>query len=184
MQKKVVVVGDGTVGKTSILHSYAYNTFPKEYIPTVFDNYETDVMVNGTRYELHIWDTAGQSDYDRLRPLSYPHTDAFLLCFSIANEASYQNIIDKWYPEVTHYQPGVPILLVGTKIDLREDKNRKPPCLKPNDGEKMRDKIKAVKYLECSALTQQGLKAVFDEAILAALEKPKPVKTSKRCIIL
>jgi len=75
-------------------------------------------------------------------------------------------------------------LLVGTKIDLREDKNRKPPCLKPSDGEKMREKIKAVKYLECSALTQQGLKAVFDEAILAALEKPKPIKTSKRCIIL
>jgi len=182
MQKKVVVVGDGTVGKTSLLHSYAYNTFPKEYIPTVFDNYETDVMVNGARYELHIWDTAGQSDYDRLRPLSYPHTDAFLLCFSVGNPASYQNILDKWHPEVMHYQPGAPVLLIGTKADLRDDKKVK--CITKEEAERLRSKVNAVKYLECSALTQQGLKAVFDEAILAALERKQGPRPARKCVIL
>jgi len=187
---KCVVVGDGAVGKTCLLISYTTNAFPGEYIPTVFDNYSANVMVDGKPVNLGLWDTAGQEDYDRLRPLSYPQTDVFLVCFSIISQASFDNVKTKWYPEITHHAPNVPILLVGTKADLRNDQNmistlaaKGQSLITPEAAEGTRKQIGAVKYLECSALTQEGLKAVFDEAIRAALNKKKP-QANKSCNLL
>lgn len=57
-------------------------------------------MVDGRPINLGLWDTAGQEDYDRLRPLSYPQTDVFLLCFAINTPTSYDNIKNKWFPEI------------------------------------------------------------------------------------
>ncbi|CAI4210997.1 unnamed protein product [Parascedosporium putredinis] len=159
--------------KTCLLISYTTNAFPGEYIPTVFDNYSASVMVDGKPISLGLWDTAGQEDYDRLRPLSYPQTD--------------------WYPEIDHHAPNIPIILVGTKLDLRED----PSTLDALRAKRMdpvsydqallcAKEIKAHKYLECSALTQRNLKSVFDEAIRAVLN-PRPVQVKQKkskCTIL
>jgi len=180
---KCVVVGDGAVGKTCLLISYTTNAFPGEYIPTVFDNYSANVMVDGRPINLGLWDTAGQEDYDRLRPLSYPQTDVFLVCFSVVSMPSFNNVKSKWIPEIQHHAPGVPVILVGTKSDLRNDRETQATLNQKNlqmvsaaEANDMVSQIKAVKYIECSALTQEGLKGVFDEAIRAALYKPKAKK--------
>jgi len=173
---KIVVVGDGAVGKTCLLMAYTSKTFPREYVPTVFDNYSANVNIAGKTVALSLWDTAGQEDYDRLRPLSYPQTDIFMLCFSVISETSYSNVKTKWYPEVMHHCPSAQVLLIGTKIDLREDQemieNLKDKGLSPipaSQGEELAAEIKAIKYMECSALTMDGLKEVFDTAIKAKI---------------
>jgi len=187
---KCVVVGDGAVGKTCLLISYTTNAFPGEYIPTVFDNYSANVMVDGKPINLGLWDTAGQEDYDRLRPLSYPQTDVFLVCFSVIATSSFENVKAKWIPEIQHHAPGVPLVLVGTKSDLRGDQEQMSQLtskgltmVSNQDAQIMAKEIGAAKYLECSALTQEGLKAVFDEAIRAALQ-PKKKKKKGGCQIL
>lgn len=188
---KCVIVGDGAVGKTCLLISYTTNAFPGEYIPTVFDNYSANVMVDGRPVNLGLWDTAGQEDYDRLRPLSYPQTDVFLVAFSIISPHSFDNVKSKWWPEIQHHAPGVPIILVGTKSDLRNDQSmiqqlqaKGMSIIKEEEARSRAEDIGAVKYLECSALTQEGLKNVFDEAIRAALNKPKANNKKGGCVLL
>ncbi|XP_035769483.1 cell division control protein 42 homolog [Neolamprologus brichardi] len=140
---KCVVVGDGAVGKTCLLISYTTNKFPSEYVPTL------------------VSPPAGQEDYDRLRPLSYPQTDVFLVCFSVVSPSSFENVREKWVPEISHHCPRTPFLLVGTQVDLRDDSNtleklakNKQRALSCESGEKLARELKAVKYVECSALTQ------------------------------
>ena len=89
--------------------------------PTVFDNYTMDVQLDEKDVKLGIWDTAGQEDYNRIRPLSYPGTHIFVMCFSVVSPTSFANVKSKWVPEVAHHCPGVPLLLVGTKYDLIDD---------------------------------------------------------------
>jgi len=191
---KIVVVGDGAVGKTCLLMAYTSKTFPREYVPTVFDNYSANVNIAGKTVALSLWDTAGQEDYDRLRPLSYPQTDVFMLCFSVVSETSYQNIKTKWYPEVMHHCPTAQVVLVGTKVDLREDndtveelKEKGLKTVPTDDGDVLANEIKALKYMECSALTMDGLKEVFDFAIKAKIvggKKGGKTKRKRDCILL
>ena len=189
---KCVVVGDGAVGKTCLLISYTTNAFPGEYIPTVFDNYSANVMVDGKPINLGLWDTAGQEDYDRLRPLSYPQTDVFLICFSVISPASFENVKTKWHPEIQHHAPGVPFILVGTKSDLRDDeetlerlREKRLAPVEEGRAHGLIQELGGYKYLECSALTQKGLKTVFDEAIRCVLlhQAPAPRKKQK-CTLL
>ncbi|KAF7669393.1 hypothetical protein LDENG_00193120 [Lucifuga dentata] len=174
---KCVLVGDGAVGKTSLVVSYTTNGYPTEYIPTAFDNFSAVVSVDGQPVKLQLCDTAGQDEFDKLRPLCYTSADVFLLCFSVVSPASFQNVPEKWIPEIRRHAPFAPLVLVGTQCDLREDvkvlidlaKYRERP-VDPVDARDCAMEIGAVAYLECSSLTQKNLKEVFDTAILASLQ--------------
>jgi len=168
---------------------FSKDQFPEVYVPTVFENYVADIEVDGRQVELALWDTAGQEDYDRLRPLSYPDTDVILMCFSIDSPDSLENIPEKWTPEVKHFCPNVPIILVGNKKDLRQDsitikelQKMKQEPVKPEEGRAMAEKINAFAYLECSAKTKEGVRDVFETATKAALAVKK--KKKHPCVLL
>ncbi|KAB8293787.1 hypothetical protein EYC80_009272 [Monilinia laxa] len=171
--KKIVVVGDGGCGKTCLLISYSQGYFPEKYVPTVFENYITfpTHQQSGKTLELALWDTAGQEEYDRLRPLSYPETDLLFVCFAIDCPNSLENVMDKWYPEVLHFCPYTPLILVGLKSDLRTKRTcidlLKTQGLTPvtaEQGMAVARKMGA-RYMECSSKEMTGVEEIFTEAI-------------------
>ena len=176
---KCVVIGDCAVGKTVMFKQQVERYFWEDNIPTVFDNYSTEITVDGRPELLGLWDTAGQEDYDRMRPLSYPNADVFLICFSIISPASYENVMSKWYKELQNQQAiditKIPIILVGTKLDLRDDQGMLAKLAEKNltplsfeKGEKLKRKIGASVFLECSGKTNHGVQAVFDAVVRAS----------------
>ncbi|OQR73627.1 cell division control protein 42-like [Tropilaelaps mercedesae] len=158
-----------------------------------FDNYSGNHQLAQGVVNVHLWDTAGQEDYERLRPLSYPGTDVFILCFSVTSKSSHDNIIHKWHPEIRHHCRGVPFVLVGTKADLRRpDLHRSTESLnlqRPQSGDfvskrtakRTARKLGARCYLECSSKELQGVHEVFETAILSVLA-PRPER--RRCTLL
>ncbi|GAA5900753.1 hypothetical protein JCM6882_007656 [Rhodosporidiobolus microsporus] len=172
---KLTCVGDGGVGKTCLLIVYSQKRFPTDYIPTVFENYVLNKPYNNKIVEFALWDTAGQEEYDRLRPLSYPETHVVFICFSVDYPVSLENVEDKWHPEVSHFLDSVPVILVATKVDLRTDQRtldllraqgRHP--VTPSEGEAVAKRIGA-RYAEVSAMRGEGVEEVFERALGEAM---------------
>nr|XP_033776915.1 rho-related GTP-binding protein RhoD [Geotrypetes seraphini] len=192
---KAVIVGDGGCGKTSLLMVFARGDFPEVYVPTVFEKYTTTFQLGSKSVEMNLWDTAGQEDYDRLRPLSYTGANVILICYDVTNPGSYDNVLTKWYPEVNHFCKGVPVLLVGCKTDLRKDKIRlrklREDRLEPityQKGQSMAREVRALMYLECSAKFQENIMDIFAEATAAALhgikrKQRKSNKSKRSCVV-
>jgi len=190
IRKKIVTVGDSSCGKTCLHTTFVRDRFPVEYVPRVFESHVFDIRVDGKTVELALWDTVGDEEYDRLRPLSYPDTDVFLMCFSIDSPESLAKVLEKWTPEVSHFCPDVPIILVGNKKDLRNDESAgrelskmKQEPVKSEEGSLMCERIKAYAYLECSAKTKEGVRDVFTTAVRAALMTDERRNKRKCCIV-
>jgi small GTP-binding protein len=137
--------------------------------------------------KLLLCDTAGQEDYDALRPLSYPQTDVFIMTYSIISPQSLQHIKNKWHKEISDPQFGnAPIILVGTKSDMRDDPDIVESMLEENmrpvterEGREMADELGAHAFIECSATTQEGLSDVFDEAAKCVMKARNIRKKSR-----
>ncbi|KAM6902659.1 rho-related GTP-binding protein RhoF [Xenentodon cancila] len=191
---KIVIVGDGGCGKTSLLMVYAKGDFPEKYAPSVFEKYVTTISLGGKEIKLNLYDTAGQDDYDRLRPLSYQEANLILVCFDVTNPTSFENVLIKWYPEVKHFCQDIPVILIGCKTDLRKDKEcarkLKAMNLDPityTQGEETCQQMNAEVYLECSAKYQENVEDVFREATKRALSfnrKQRNHKRKKKCVVL
>lgn len=125
--------------------------------PTVFENYVHDIFIDNVHVELSLWDTAGQEEFDRLRSLSYDDTHAILLCFSVDSPDSLENVESKWVGEIAENCPGVKLVLVALKCDLREqgkedDEDGEPQgqrkqMIDYKQGLAVAEKIKALRYL-------------------------------------
>ncbi|KAJ3827828.1 P-loop containing nucleoside triphosphate hydrolase protein [Lentinula raphanica] len=116
LQRKVVVCGDGACGKTSLLNVFTRGFFTQVYEPTVFENYVHDLYVDDQLVELSLWDTAGQEEFDRLRSLSYAETHVVMICFSVDNPVSLENVESKWLDEILEFCPGVKVRGFLTKL--------------------------------------------------------------------
>ena len=169
---KCVVIGDGGVGKTSLLMTYRFDAFPSE-VPNVSDTFGKQVKVDELTYNLNLWDLWILHWHDvHLYRLIFADTDIFLICFSVAEPASFKNVEESWLPLIKNHCPNTPFILVGTKVDLRDDKatldelaKKQEEMVSKEEGKRMAESLKAAKYLECSAKAQEGMKNLFDEAI-------------------
>lgn len=193
--KKLVIVGDGACGKTCLLYRYEKDDFQHGYVPTIFGNSEKEVdhpENPGEKFKLQLWDTAGQEEYEATRTLCYPGTHVLLMAFSIVTPDSFANIKNMWVPESKRDGlKGVPIVLVGTKLDLRKDpatlemlheRNEEP--VTQAQALKMKEDIGAVTYVETSALTSEGVVKVFQEAAIAAFRSKNSEPASGGCCVV
>ncbi|KAI0393027.1 putative RHO3 protein [Xylariaceae sp. FL0594] len=195
-QRKLVLLGDGACGKTSLLNVFTRGYFPTVYEPTVFENYVHDIFVDGVHIELSLWDTAGQEEFDRLRSLSYDNTDVVVLCFSVDSKDSLENVESKWIGEIQENCPGVKLVLVALKCDLRENNDEeedgapdgaqreKKPMIDYNQGLDVARRIKAMRYLECSAMRNRGVNEAFTEAARVALSVKPSHEQESKCVVM
>ncbi|KAF2731515.1 GTP-binding protein rhoA [Polyplosphaeria fusca] len=191
IRRKLVIVGDGACGKTCTLFAFMRGTFPEVYVPTVFENHVADIGVGYKHVELDFWDTAGQVDFQRLRPLSYPGSHVVLIAYAIDSPDSLDNVKADWIYEVSHFCEGLPIVLVGLKGDLRNDAatikelhrlNQTPIIFK--EGLQMAKSIGASAFVECSAKTHSGVSEVYLAAGTLALSDPRRNGKAVKCAVM
>lgn len=180
---KIVVVGDGACGKTCLLEVFKSDKFPEEYVPTVVDNFVKVVKYDKNKsVSLALWDTAGQEDYDTIRPLSYRETNLVLICYTIANKKNLENISTKWLMEIKNYCPSAGYFLIALKKDLRfEDGVDKENLVSTEDGKRLAEKIKALDFIECSALTRENVDLVFTRAAKHIAENKPSESPQETC---
>ena len=179
-RRKLVIVGDSGVGKTSAAILWIKGRLPMGYIPSVYENCDRDVTVDSNLVQMSVFDTTGEDCYERLRPLSYPDSHVMMIAYGIDSPQSLRNVIEKWIAEVLHFCAGLPIILVGMKADLRdnpktveqlESRGERPVSFK--EGYEVAKTIGASAYVECSALTNKGVEEVYEAASRLALGKPR-----------
>uniref|UniRef100_A0A6P7G6G9 Ras-like GTP-binding protein rhoA n=1 Tax=Diabrotica virgifera virgifera TaxID=50390 RepID=A0A6P7G6G9_DIAVI len=186
-RKKIVIIGDKSSGKTSLLRAFTQEVSPVEYIPKILEYALVDVRTAGKDIELALWNTAGQEHFDRLCSILYPDADAILLCFSFDKPETLDSVVNKWYPEIQKRCKNVSIILVGNKVDLRYDfqliktlrKIKKAP-VRSSEAKAVADGIKAFSYVECSAKTHVGVNEVFHNAVRAIVSPKRERKRSSR----
>jgi Ras-related C3 botulinum toxin substrate 1 len=169
----MVFVGDGAVGKSSMLMEQNQPGSAKnaEYVP-VHDNVTKEFFSNGDKTNFGLWDIGGREDYDRLRPLSYPGTSFFIVCFAVDNPISLENIKSKWYPEINHHCPDVPKLLISTKEDRRDDpeiikklKERDWNFVEEKEAIAMQQEIGAFAYIPTSAWNHINVDEILEQCL-------------------
>jgi len=185
---KLVFNGDCATGKTCLLVRYAENKFPDEFV----HHYSANVSVGSGKaigkacagavdvpdvVSVGLWDTAGREDYDRLRPLSYPNTNCFVVTASICSPTSVHNVTAKWLPEIFHHCPGARVVLCLTKTDLADDEELSaklrergdPDCAAQRAALHAVAKKHGCRVVETSALTGEGVAEAFDVIIAEGL---------------
>jgi len=160
-QFKISVVGDGAVGKTSLIRKYTKGNFEKDYIKTIgaqFSRFEKEI--NNDIVNLVFWDIAGQEDFDFLQPLFYKESKASIVVYSLEENDLGQNSLDHikdWVQNLRKYCGTIPMILFANKVDLVEEGD-----LNLLDIKNVVDKYNFIKFSLTSAKTGQGVNEAFD----------------------
>ena len=168
---KITVIGDGGVGKTSLIKKYTKGSFKKEYIKTLgaqFSKY--DEKIENSAVKLFFWDIAGQKEFSFMRPTFYKGSKAAIIVFSLApNEIddSFQHI-SEWHEDIKKYCGNIPIVLFGNKMDLVNDEE-----LYKSKVEEIVDKRDFLGYYKTSAKTGNGVYKSFQAIIKDLYERYK-----------
>lgn len=179
---KVTLVGDSGVGKTNLMDVFHGEDYKEEITDPVPHNRSNTITIQNKEYNLAVYDTRGSSDFDKLRPLAYPNTDTFIICFSIVSPRSFANIKTKWIPEITKYCPGTPFIIIGTKSDLRNDAETLQQLQANNESvvtQQQGENLVAEQctiadintfYWECSSMAGEGIEHPFHQALSHHIE--------------
>ncbi|NVM36826.1 MAG: GTP-binding protein, partial [Candidatus Lokiarchaeota archaeon] len=161
---KISIIGDGGVGKTSLIKKFTKGTFEKDYIKTIgaqFSRYDKEI--NGDVINLIFWDIAGQDDFNFLHPLFYRESKGCIIVFSLEDneigEKSFKHI-ENWHNELKKYCSDIPVVLFANKVDLIKQNNLDPTEIQ--DSVKKHDFLG---YYLTSANTGQGVYESFNAII-------------------
>jgi small GTP-binding protein len=157
---KITVIGDGAVGKTSLIKKYTQGSFQKDYIKTLgaqFSKYDEEI--EGDNCKLFFWDIAGQREFDFMRPTFYKGSKAAIIVFSHTDEDSFNHIED-WHEDIKKYTGDLPIVLFGNKTDLVDEKD-----LNDKAVNKIVTENNFLDYYNTSAKTGSGVYEAFQAII-------------------
>jgi len=161
---KIIVIGDGGVGKTSLIQQFTKGSFQKDYIKTVGAQFSMhNKLINGFNIRLIFWDIAGQNDFNFLRPTFYKDCNGAIIVYSLEqNNLGYRSFenIRKWYEDILKFCRKIPTVLLANKVDLIEEHN-----LNKNEIKEVVDKNSFLGYHITSAKTSQGVIDAFDALI-------------------
>lgn len=187
IHKKVIILGDSGSCKTSLGVTLKEGGFPTEYVPVCFENMSVEASKDGVKYSFNMWDVTCGEDGDRVHLLAYPQSDLCVLLYPIDSPTSHKRITSKWIPELVEHLPGVPWVLVATKIDLRE---HQPTLDRLNDlhqrgtvtteeGQDLASRHGASGFVEVSPLTGYGMKECLT-AWLDAFAPTSPTRSKSK----
>ncbi|TID14517.1 rac-like GTP-binding protein RAC9 isoform X1 [Venturia nashicola] len=184
---KLVTLSSRAKVQCSLLYAYTEDEYPSSYCPVFVEDVAISVLTGGETCNVLLSNTTGQESYDGLRSLNYRgplKRDVILLCAEIGRDDDYTLAAEKWAPEARRFAPNTPYILVGVRCPRDDDEQVKPYNLGEDAvyGKAMARRMGALMYLECDVFTLQGVKQVFDKAIMTALnppELPAPDKQKK-----
>jgi small GTP-binding protein len=164
---KLILGGDGGVGKTSMVHRFVENSFQQDYKATI----GTSIMKKECNFEglessvrFVIWDLAGQTQFRRIRKSYLANAEAGILVFDVTRHKTYENI-QNWYEEIKEVTPKISLLLVGNKIDLEDQRE-----VNREEGEALAEEIE-VSYVETSAKTGENIDDAFRMLALEMIKR-------------
>eukprot|EP01091_Cochliopodium_minus_P008397 TRINITY_DN1899_c0_g2_i1.p1 TRINITY_DN1899_c0_g2~~TRINITY_DN1899_c0_g2_i1.p1 ORF type:complete len:185 (+),score=36.80 TRINITY_DN1899_c0_g2_i1:3-557(+) len=176
-QYRIAIMGDGSVGKTSITLKYCHNKFQEEYDPTIEDSYTREITVDGKTTLIEILDTAGQDDFKTLRPNWIRRSNAYILTYSITSKLTFGNL-DGFYKDIVKVKPKPITLVVGNKKDLPT-----PREVTFEEGNNFAKDIDS-EYLEVSAKTGEGVTDAFTKIVQKLMSSEGDSNQEGGCCII
>jgi small GTP-binding protein len=165
---KIVLLGDTGVGKTSLVYRFIENRFSTDFKSTLGVNLlKRTVEVEGNQVTVQIWDLGGQEAYKRLRKLYLDGASGALLVYDVTNTASFDHLTE-WFNSFIETRSGRPAVLIGNKVDLKENKK-----VSTEQGKTFSNEKQCVEFIEASAKTGENVEAAFKNLIKSSLQLPE-----------